>query len=410
MELRPGHRRDIREIATLWVHTFPDGPPLADRIRTLETAGPAGGIETVTVALEDGRIAGALKSLQLTQYMARAALPMFGLAAVAVAPWARRRGVARVLCESALRQAAERGDAVSGLYPFRPAFYRRMGWTLAGELHRYRFKPEQLHDPGDTGVELLAQSDLPALYACYDAVARESNGLVARDAHRWKRHLDTMDTHVFAARSGAAVDGYVIVRYRKSRSADRRPLVVRELVAADEAARARLLGFLSRQRDLWRRVIYDATPDERFDHRLADPRPPGYGAARWLWNETARIIRGPMFRIVDLGRAFALRKHWGPVPPFSFDLSVTDPQLEDNHGTWRVDFDGRTASVRREPGDATEVRSSLHVDAPTLAALYAGELSPSEAARLGNARVAGDTAALDAFFRPRSAFRLLDEF
>lgn len=408
MELRPAHRREIREIATLWSHTFPDGPSLADRIRTLETAGEAGGIETVLVATDGERIAGALKSLRLTQHMGGAALPMFGVAAVAVAPWARRRGVARALCEHALRLAADRGDAVSGLYPFRPAFYGRMGWALAGELHRYRFAPEQLHDPGDTRVHLAAQSELPAVFACYDRVSRESNGLIGRDAARWKHHLEAPGTHVFVARTGRSVDGYVIVRYGRSRSPERRLLLVRELVAAEEAARVRLLGFLSRQRDLWRRIIYDAAPDENFSHRLADPRPPGYGTARSLWAESARIIRGPMFRLVDIGRAFSLRADWGPAEPFELSLVVSDPQLPDNEGAWRLAFDGQRAAIRRAPPGP----AGLRVDAPALAALYAGELSVSDAVRLGQARIEGDTAAntLDAFFRPASAFRLLDEF
>jgi len=92
-------RTEIRAIVGVWAHTFPDGPPLAERVRTLEHGGPAGGIETVLIAVDHDRIAGALESLRLTQYLAGAAVPMFGLAAAGVAPRARRRGLARILCE-----------------------------------------------------------------------------------------------------------------------------------------------------------------------------------------------------------------------------------------------------------------------------------------------------------------------
>jgi predicted acetyltransferase len=410
MQLRAGHRGEIGEIANLWRHSFPDGPSLADRVRTLERAGPDGGIETVSIAIEDDRIAGALKSLPFTQHMGGAALPMFGLAAVGVAPWARRRGVARILCENALRAAFDRRDAVSALYPFRPSFYRRLGWALVGELHTYRFMPEHLADTGDPEVRIASDAEMPAVEVCYARAAERSNGLIDRDPARWKLHLDRSGAHVFAARTGGTVDGYAILIYGSARSAERRPLFIRELVTVEDSAYRRLLGFLSRQRDLWRRIRYDATPDERFDHRLSDPRPPGYGTARTLWAETARTLRGPMFRVVHVESAFTLRRQWGPAPAFDFILTVADPQLPDNNGPWLVSYDGSRVTVRAAVGEENRTGTRLEVDAPTLAELYAGELSPTAAQQLGTARIEGDTVALDALFRRAASFRLLDEF
>src|SRR5690606_31653759 len=105
--------------------------------------------------------------------------------------------------------------------------------------------------------------------------------------------------------------GYVLVRYGRARSADRRPLHVRELIATEPAAYDALLAWLSRQRDLWRRITYDATPDEHFALRLTDPRPPGYRGARRLWATVARVIRGPMLRILHVPAAIEKRRRWG---------------------------------------------------------------------------------------------------
>lgn len=411
MQVRAGRRTDIPEIASLWAHTFPDGPSQADRIRTLETAGEAGGIESVTVAIEGDRMAGALKSLRFVQHIGGAGLPMFGLSAVGVAPWARRRGVARELCEHALREARSRGDSVSALYPFRPAFYRRLGWALTGCLHTWRFAPEQLPDTGDPHVHLARDADLPAVSDCYARFARGSNGLIDRDAGRWERLREPAGTWTFVARGDGQVDGYMIVRYGGDRSGGRRPLYIRELIADEPATFRRLIGFVSRQRDLWRRVRYDASPDEHFGRFLSDPRPPGYRAARRLWAQTATIIRGPMFRLVDVPAAFRSRPTWGSGEPFEFVLGVADAQLPGNAGPWWVSFDGNSVTVR-EAGEQERPASAaaLFVDAPALAELYAGEIAPSEAARLGSARIEGDAAAFDAFFRRAASFRLLDEF
>jgi len=427
MEFRKARRSEILAIAELWTHTFPGSRPLAERVQTLESGGRHGGIETVVVAEEDGRIAGALKTTPYTQYVAGGELPMLGLAAVAVAPWARRRGVGASLCGHALDLARERGDVVSVLYPFRPEFYRRLGWGMVGELHSYRFAPEQLADVGDPDVHLAGPGDMPDVQAAYDRVARRSNGMIHRDEPQWKRHVESPASHVYIARRDR-VNGYMIVRYGTAKSADRRPLYVRELVAEDDDAYSRLLGWISRQRDLWRRVRYDASPDEHFALRLTDPRPPGHLPSRWLWAEAGRIIRGPMFRVLDVERAFGLRPTWGPAAPFAFTLEVEDVQLPGNRGPWRIGFDGSSATVsplagtaggegRTRPGVAGLVEPGregstirLAVDAATLAQLYAGEVSVSAAARHGTARVDGDVSRLDAFFRPPSSFRLLDEF
>jgi hypothetical protein len=119
-----------------------------------------------------------------------------------------------------------------------------------------------------------------------------------------------------------------------------------------------------------------------------------------------------MFRIVHLETAVAERRQWGSAAAFDFVLTVDDSQLPGNNGPWHIAFDGSKAAIRPAAGDPAAMRAGtrLELDAPTLAELYAGELSPSAAQRLGLARIEGDTAALDAFFRPAASFRLLDEF
>jgi predicted acetyltransferase len=70
-----------------------------------------------------------------------------------------------------VRVARERGDVLSVLYPFRPAFYQALGWGMVGELHAYRFRPESLAITGAGDVRRAAAADFPAIAACYADVA-----------------------------------------------------------------------------------------------------------------------------------------------------------------------------------------------------------------------------------------------
>jgi predicted acetyltransferase len=296
---------------------------------------------------------------------------------------------------------------ISALYPFRPDFYRRLGWALVGELHVYRFRPESLEPAAQAPVRLATREDEPAIAACYARAADRSNGLIERSSKAWRRHLDAPAAYAFI-HEDHGVRGYMLLRYgRGAGGREHRTLLIRELVADDGEVAAALFGWISLQRDLWRSVRYDAVPDEHFWLRLRDPRPPGHRSTRWLWDPVARVIRGPMLRILDIRESIERRRVWGPAPAQSFTLAVRDAELPENETELAVDFDGARA-VPRPPTAATQNR--LETDIGTLTQLYAGELGVRVAVSLGLARVSGDVGALDALFRPRSAFRLLDEF
>src|SRR5690606_10898299 len=131
----------------------------------------------------------------------------------------------------------------------------------------------------------------------YDRVACDTNGMIARTPRIWRSHLegDSIQTYVTADDSvRGAVRGYIIARLGRSQAPEDKPLHIRELVAADHDAYEAMLGWISAQRDSWRIIQYEASPDEHFAHRLIEPRAPGYHLARYLWAPVGRIIRGPM--------------------------------------------------------------------------------------------------------------------
>jgi predicted acetyltransferase len=412
--IRHATERDIVELAELWTRAFPGSRSVEERVRHLETGGVFGGIETVWVAERAERLAGAYRGFALTQHMHGTAYRMMGLAAVAVDETARRRGVGRALCEHSVHVARERGDVLGVLYPFRPAFYDALGWGLVGELHAHRFTPESLITVRDGDVRLATEDDARAIGACYARVAVETNGMITRTPRIWRSHLQAAGTYAYI--TGAdRVRGYALVRFGRGGPPDERPLYLRELIAEDHEAYEVLLGWVAAQRDMWRIVHYDAAPDERFAHRLREPRPPGYTAARSLWAPVARVIRGPMLRIIDVQKALEQRARWGASSPLRFTLQLHDPLVPENEGPFVVDYDGARATLRRDvpvavssqPGNGG--RPALRIGAAMFAKVFAGELSVQDALNLG-AECDGDASTIDALFRVDRCFRLLDEF
>lgn len=337
--LQPAGEDDIPAMAALWAEAFPE-KPAERRNRELREGLTFGELSDCWVVEIDGRLAGALRTYRLTTHLWGHALPTMGLAGVAVAPDFRRRGIGRRMCVEALRIARERGDVLSTLFPFRTSFYRDLGYTLAGELHRYRFRPDELAMyPGWDRVVRAPRTGWAEAQEIYARVAATSNGLLARSERMWS-HRDREGTYLYLHRDprGRAT-GYVMVRGRGG-PPERSRLRVLELVAEDREAYLGLLGWLSVQRDQWGRIVYDALPGEHFHRRLTHPRTASSVVSRGLWFHSAAILRGPMLRIVNLEALLALGTPDGEPPggrpaEWQEPVQVRDSQLLENQGQWR---------------------------------------------------------------------------
>lgn len=373
VQLEPAGESDIPAMAALWAEAFPE-KPAERRNRELREGLTYGDLTDCWLVRNQGRIAGALRTYRLAMHLHGRLLPTMGLAGVAVAPDFRRRGIGRQMCVQALRIAHDRGDALCALYPFRTSFYRELGFTLAGELHRYRFNPQSGSTyPGWDRVVRAPEEGARQARAIYDRVAPNTNGLLERSDRMWG-FLNAPRTYLYLHLDprGRAT-GYIVVRGwggppEKSR------LRVRELVAEDREAYLGLVGWLSVQKDQWGSIIYDALPGEDFHQRLAHPRTEGTGAPRGLWFHSAAILRGPMVRVLNMSAimeaADGVERVENPNKLGVLSdggLQIRDAQLEENQGVWkdgeRIDgaLQGQAGSVLSINEATTAVlRGSLH--------------------------------------------------
>ena len=329
---------DIPAMAALWAEAFPE-KPVERRDRELREGLAFGDLSDCWTVKSEGRIAGALRTYWLTMNLWGRALPTMGLAGVAVAPDFRRRGIGRRMCIEALKLARARGDVVCALYPFRTAFYRELGFVLAGELHRYRFEPAELAMyPGWDRVVRAPETGKDQARDIYARVAGSTNGLIERTERMWS-FVDRPGTYLYLHRNPRGVPtGYIVVR-GKGGTPETSRLRVLELVADDREAYLGLLGWLSVQRDQWGRILYDALPGEYFHRRLSHPRTAASTMTRGLWFHSASILRGPMFRVLDVAKIIGPEGTGVEPPrgtPFGWHepLQVRDPHLPDNQGRW----------------------------------------------------------------------------
>ncbi|HEY7593941.1 MAG TPA: GNAT family N-acetyltransferase [Actinophytocola sp.] len=307
------------------------------------------------VAEDANKLVGALKVRDYRQFFGGRAVPMGGVASVAVDPHARGHGVATALIDAALPAMRERGQVISALYPSVPPLYRARGWEQTGDYQRAKLRPELFALLPKPATRLVLQratkDDLPAIHATYLQFASTVDGMLDRSTDSFTlTGLLEVDVVEFAAGPDGSVRGYL--------TADRpegERLVTYDLVALDAETALGLLANLGR----WTGIMTEISL------RIVDP-------AWWQLLMPLPVLHDVvnhpwMLRVVDLPAAIAARG-WPAaayLSSFTVDLEVVDGHAPWHAGRHRLVVDG--GKVTCEPGGSGAVRMSARALGPWFA-------------------------------------------
>jgi predicted acetyltransferase len=352
-----------------------DLPALARMLHLAFTMAPdgaqtwmrVGGLENLRV-LRDGKTPLAtLMRIPMGQFYGGRSVPMVGIGAVAVAPEARGRGIARRIMQDAVREIHAEGWPISVLYPSTQTLYRQIGYEQAG--HRFLTRiPLASIDVRERGAEIVAleASHQSLIEDCYTAFAATQDGWVERSRFGWTGIRERRGERYpgFGVMSGGRIDGYVFFTQRVKPDTNRHDLIASDLAFRTAQAGRRLLGFLADFATIGDDVVLAGGPQ----HPLV-----------WLLGQqrfTVTFKNYWMLRITDVRRALEARAYPSAVRG-EVSLAVEDDLIDANQGRFTVSFDAGRAGVRE--GGAGDVR----VDVRALAALWSGFWTPSQLGAVG---------------------------
>ncbi|WP_051385706.1 GNAT family N-acetyltransferase [Actinokineospora inagensis] len=323
------------------------------------------------VADDDTGLVGFLRIWAYHQFFGGKAVPMGGIASVAVQPHARGNGVAGSLLTESLSVMREAGQVISALYPYVIPPYRRYGWEHVGTTELALLTLSGLASTPRSSVALrpAVQEDLDDIHECYLRTASTVDGMIDRSAPGFDLTWLVERDVVTVAPGPHGIRGYL-----NADRPDGKRLRAYDLVADDlDTAHA-----LLRQLAGWAGTLTDARI-RVLGHTL-DLAVPG-GLRRGL------EVHDFMLRVVDLPAAVAARG-WPAVAeskPFTVDIEVADPHAPWQSGRWRlVHEDGVVAA---EPGGS----GALQLTTRALGPWYAG--SATAAALRTAGLLTGDPAA-----------------
>lgn len=385
MEIRTITAAEVDGFATLNAYAFHWDESTRERVHATIRANEVWG------AFLDGGLAAGAWVIPLTSWMQGREIPMAGVAAVAVAPEHRGRGIVRGLLTRILQEMKRTGMATSTLYPSTYTLYRKFGWELGAEDRAYTFHPGDLAwalgrgegggfgQGGSGSMRRCTLADVGTLDQVYQAYARPRNGWVMRTPEWWQRRVLRLlkgGMHAFLWLNGHGAPRGYLVYSLSGEDILKQSMTIREWVALDTEAFAGTAAFIAGHNTV-ALVRWTAPAGDTLLTQLADPR------------IDAKILPRHMFRVVDVQAALALRPY--PVQcRGTLRLTIGDEAAPWNHGSFDLQLEGGAARIapsgQRPHAGGAQPAGELACDVGTLSQIYCGYLSPLEASALGKLR------------------------
>jgi|GEM_PF-128717 len=292
------------------------------------------------------------------------AIPTGGVGMVAVDLMHKKQRVAFDMVRWYLRHYRERGAPLAVLWPFRPDFYRKMGFGYGAPASRFTISPDVLPAGGERErVALLSRDDVPALMACYQRIFGQTHGLIARTEREFNRLFDGPANYIAGFREGDQLRGYMVFSFAPAMPEN---FTANELRLSTELMYERpdvllaLCGFLRSQSDQVTRIVFDSQ-DPHLHFLFSDPRNGSLGFYPHAYHETNAQGIGVMYRVLDMPGVFAhLAEHDFGGQTASVEFTITDSFLPENEGRYVVRVDRGQAQIISAGGES-DVAVSLDV-------------------------------------------------
>jgi predicted acetyltransferase len=330
---------DIEAAASTQVEAF--GGNVAEVVERYHS-GPRSTWRDAWVVEVDGEIAAAALAIPARWWFGGCAYDTSAVAAVAVRPINRRRGLASELMRGLLRAERDAGRPYSVLYPFQHGFYRRLGYASIGLMHFWRLPLAQLPDEPRlrSNVRLVREPDRASVIDLYARWLPTRSGF-ERKPRQWERRWTTADEKwVLYDDAATGVRGYLAYR------AAGPTLEIRELVAETADAERGLWAFVAAQIEQRTAATYHAPIDQPLWTMLREPHMFEPANRGFIISDVAALTISFMARAVDLPAALTQRQYPRDIAgtirlqvadtvlgPSVLDLSIADGHAHVDHTT-----------------------------------------------------------------------------
>jgi len=264
-----------------------------------------------------------------------------GVGLVAVDLLHKKEKVCKELIQYFIKLYKRKGASLVSLYPFRPDFYRKMGFGYGTKISEYNISPTDLPRGKSKGhVHFLARRDRKSFKECADRYHMKHHGMLRIKEHELDYFVERPEAITVVYKEGRKISGYLSFVFKKADDDSflRNNIVIRELVYENRDVLSELLAFLHTQGDQIDRVIYP-TQDDYFHFLPSDPRDGSGHMIPVISHQCNTQGIGVMYRLIDTKCIFRiLNKHNFNGQNCRLKITLTDSFFPQNAGSFVVHF------------------------------------------------------------------------
>ena len=335
-------------------------------------------------AFEDGKLATCYRSWPWTMRFNGEAIPVAAVNSVGTLPIYRRRGYLRKVHKAHFELVHEKGEQpIAILYASMAAIYQRYGYAVVSTYNTYNVEPRYLQFSFPQAVpgtfREVSDDEFGLLVDLYRRFRADKIGYIHRSRDQWnydilgKPPAGGILTKAVYEEDGEPL-GYVIYTAEPVGEPHPTPdqhIIIRDLIWLTPATYRTVWNYFANM-DLasnivWRRV----PPDDPLPHVLLEPR-----MLRSVSHD------GLLGRIIDVDKVLPGRGY-DEEGVLTFD--VVDEMCPWNQGRWKLETSANGSSISH-----TTEAPQLVMSVNTLAMLVFGQISATEAARMGRLDVNED--------------------
>lgn len=311
-------------------------------------------------------------------------LPVSGLGFLGVHAAYKKMGAAREMLTFYEELYREKGVPIGTLIPFRPDFYKRMGYGIGTKMSRYRIDTERIPAYfGESHIAFIDRHEITPLLQCHGRVVAKTHGMVMKHRKEISEMQEAETVRYLGCYDESRVlRGYLSYEYKYPVPGNytRNEIFIREFVFENKDVMRQLLGFLRKQADQVQIVVFN-TEDDNFYYLFNNPTNDGYTYIEpYGYLETNMQGIGAMYKLFDIAGAFAQCAHRNYN---NANLSVCFQVKNELYGTESrtvITFTGGIAEVSPE---TTVADVTVTVNGADFAPMFLGSVSPLGLYRLG---------------------------
>ncbi|WP_427109073.1 GNAT family N-acetyltransferase [Lysinibacillus xylanilyticus] len=268
---------------------------------------------------EGNKLVGGMRLHDFEMNLFSKMIPIGGVGLVAVDLLRKKEKVAKELIDNFFKVFLEKNVHFVALYPFRPDFYKKMGFGYGPKMHQYSVEPSSF-PKGATKKHLtfLTAQDQHKLADCYRRVASI---------------FKNPQNYIIAAEKGDSIQGYMVFSFNKQSETNflLNNLVIKEWIYETPEVLLEFSTFLNSQVDQVNRIEWN-TQEENIHFFLGDVRNGTNHLIPSVYHASAVSGVGLMYRIINVQGFFEeLTTHNFNGQTLTFKLTVKDSLLVENN-------------------------------------------------------------------------------